>query len=516
MKLPLFLRSTFIVAAISSYSLSEAAISPARLEANLGPMPFDVYSTAYSESQYNVFPDAHTTGCLGSVRSCGASIIAGYALQGVTGIRFQFALQGGSLIINGSSHPSYSTPFDSHGNISSTWLSNLSSFFSDLKTNGITKVTPTATLYYYWSGTLQPTQVTYPGGGCPTWTKTLYFFPWLPFGLDANDHAPNYPQFMFPDGRKDPSGNWLTQQQANQAYFCSPKNPNFWGWTPFFNLVDQIAAQAQAIGITIEEFEIESEPDIENFTLLGRLVYDNNPSNPTAVRQTVAQKLTNHGYNGAAATYGVQTIQPTSAAYDCNSLYGDSAHLLPSSELLGSTGAAQIGLPLYINPSATGGLPCDTSMQNPPPNGCKGLSGQQWATCVTKNMISIPTQSTPAFTDVHLYPCIVTGAGGSCTSSDATTTAQDMFTDVWNYLVYRGLTASPAMIGEIWSNTLNSACGEGGNPQQLAPQAVTGYGSSTLKSNDQANVVFRPWAFAMDSTCPVPTSIGKPSGPYAP
>ena len=159
------------------------------------------------------------------------AILSAYSQQGVTGVRFMFALSGGSWSLdNGSTWwKSYSTPFDGQGNVSSTWTANLLSFFTDLKSSGITKVTPTSVMSYYWSGTAQAACAPYPNtpgcytgtsSGCPTGSKKLYFFPWLPFGLDPNDHG-SPSQYMYPDGRYPSSGSPpYSASQANQAFIC--------------------------------------------------------------------------------------------------------------------------------------------------------------------------------------------------------------------------------------------------------------------------------------------------------
>lgn len=44
-----------VCAAGASY-VAEAGISPTKLEVNLGPLPFDVYSSSASLGQYNIYP----------------------------------------------------------------------------------------------------------------------------------------------------------------------------------------------------------------------------------------------------------------------------------------------------------------------------------------------------------------------------------------------------------------------------------------------------------------------------
>lgn len=67
-----------------------AGISPSRLQVNLGPLPVD----GYTDINAGFYP---TSWCPSTenVRNCVQSLLASYASQGVTGVRFQFGLGGG-------------------------------------------------------------------------------------------------------------------------------------------------------------------------------------------------------------------------------------------------------------------------------------------------------------------------------------------------------------------------------------------------------------------------------------
>jgi len=410
-------------------------------------------------------------------------LLRNYANQGATGVRFQFALGGGAA----------STPFSGSGTVSSTWVTNLGLFFSDVASADIYNVTPTSAMIDTWSGTLTAFTVNYPsGGGCPSGGETLYYFPWLPFGLNSSES-------YYPD-----------ESLGNQAYACSPPNPaspdgNFWGWTPYFNLFDQILSDAQTAGINIQEFDLQNESNLQSFPVMARLIYDNMTS--TGVLETLGEKMADYGFSATAVTTSVSSASPGSAGGDCGSLYGDSAHLMLTSELLAATGGALIGNPPYI--SWNGDMPCDAS-----PTYCGSPGSPGWYACATAGMISLPaTVALRTVTDMHTSPCVIV-SGACSTTTDVTSTATNMFSDVWTYLQYRSLTSNLAMFGETWSNSSTTSCD--GGTQTMAQESASGFLSSTLYSGDGSNVVIRPWEDAPSSNCTTPAVVGSPSGPYAP
>ncbi|HEX5431202.1 MAG TPA: hypothetical protein VFW83_04500 [Bryobacteraceae bacterium] len=369
-------------------------------------------------------------------------------------------------------------------------MNNLALFFNDVRAAGIFNVTPTSVIVDNWSGNLTNLNASYPAG-CQVGTRSLDFFPWLPFGLDPND----------PGGLVDVPD----RSEGNQAYSCSPFNPEFWGWTPFFNLFDQVLSQAQTAGVTIQEFDLQNEVNLTDFPVTARLIYDNSTSTP--VLQTLGQKLANHGFTSTAVTVSVTNRDPAESAGDCGSVYGDSAHLMNTSELLAATGGSLIGFPPYVR--FDGGMTCDNSTPFCGPPGSAG-----WQQCATQGMIALPaTEPTRTITDMHATPCV--RSNGSCeTTVDATSTAANTFDDVLSYLQYRGLTANVVMIGETYSNSPNFSCNL--DTQAITQQGVNGFLGSTLYSSDATNVILRPWENAAGTACATPAKIGSPSGPFTP
>lgn len=460
-------------------SPASGPIHPSRLEVNLGPLPIDIYDNT-------TVNNGAIPGCAAKqiVRQCIRTILSNYAKQKITGVRFNFSLGGGYV---------NSTAFDSKGNVRAAWITSLYQFFLDLKSLGITKVTPTSALGPDWSGTLRTLTVADQArAGCAKRSRQLLFYPWLPYGLDPASHLP--------DGAFD-----------NTAYGCSPRNPIFWGWRPYFNMVAAVASAAHAAGITIEEFDIENEIDLWTYTVQARLVYDNTTNPPTPILQTVDRILAYFGAAPGSATYSVAAGFPGSAGNACLSIYGDSAYLATASQLVAAINGGRFGSPPYF--TLDGLLPCDSSRAH-----CGSLSpgtpgyNPHWEDCATAGMIAIPPQPQPRILDVHVYPCV--SSGGPCkTTVDVTGIARQAYDALWTFLRRNGLTGALAMIGETASDAPTTLC-DGLTPT-MARQNVNGYVSSTLHAADAANTVLRPWSQMIVAYCP-PVVIGTPSGLYAP
>ncbi len=499
---------------------AQAGISPSRLEVNLASFPVDGYPTTSTGGGVTnggtppIFPSCPTTDTL---RACiqyffnnnpayGTVNPENFVGQGVTGVRFMFALWGGGS--NNNATGGTSTPWDVNGNVQAAWLNSLYQLFSDLHKYGIQYVTPDPVMTGTW--TAQAGTGPCPAAGSHLCTeavtscgskKTLGFFPWLPFGLDPNNH------------------NYVADQGTNQAYNCSAANPIFWGWSKFFNLMGVIAQQAQLAGLTVGEADIDNEINLEQFTVAARLLYDN--TTMTSVVQGVGEAMAHYGFSSSRVTIDVGTFNVAAymgGGYDCGSVYGDSAILDYSSQALAAFGGAKIGQEPYTTYGNTS-LPCYnySSVCGPP------TLTQAWVSCATAGMISLPVSlPVPSIQDVHAQPCLISGtpgAWGSCAPADDTTTfAKDLYSDLWSFLSYRGLTGSLMMIGETTSNQPGSTACEGHLPAN-ATQNVNGYLAGTLYASDGANVVMRPWENSRELLYPpdcylMPAPIGGSYGPY--
>jgi len=460
------------VSSAASVTVTPTAVVP-QLEVNTGPLWVDQYSSAVLNTGSSIYP-----ACSGqlSVRGCMQNFLSFYAGQGVRGIRFQFALGGGAG----------STPFDAKGNVSAVWLENLNAFFADMKAAGILNVTPTSTLNQGWSGSssgINLTTMTVPyreGPNCTAGSETLAFFPWLPYGLDP---ANNY---------------WAADQGQNEAYYCSPVNPIFWGWTPFITLVGDVAQQAQNVGINIEEWDIENEVDFWNFTNHAREMYD--PITSTPVLALVGGALQQHGFNPGAATFSVQTPGVSTSGAACDSMFGDSGYSIMGSLLLSAETGGYIGamgdFPNSIS-EANGGLPCGGT---------------------SSGMITIPSQPTswkPAVFDFHVYTCVL-GTNGCDLNTNLESAAEATYNADWQFvLTHRNANSDIAMIGETYSDAPNTACD--GHTQAQAAQNASAFQSSAMFTAGAANSVIRPWAYLVTPGGEVcqPVVIGWPTGIYA-
>lgn len=447
--------------------------TPPRLEVNLGPLWVDQYTYTDMNTGHSVYPACSATL---SERTCMQHFLSAYAKQGVTGVRFQFALGGGAG----------STPFDAKGAVSHVWLENLNAFFSDVKAAGIRDVTPTSTLNQIWSGSAAGINVktlTVPyqkSSRCQnTGTETLGFFPWLPYGLDPNDSY-------------NPA-----DKEVNEAYYCSPKNPIFWGWTPFFNLVEDAAKAAETAGVNIEEWDVDNELDLWNFTIEAREAYD--PITDTPVLSRMGEILATHGFHSGAVTFSVTAPSPTIAGAACDSVYGVSAYATWGSQLLAAETGGYIG--------GVGDFPNATSEAN----------GNLTCAGTTEGMIKIPKQPAawkPGVFDFHVYVCVF-GSNGCSLTANLKTTAVAAYDGVWDFFVKNGFTDHVAMIGETDSDAPNLACD--GHTQAMAAENAQAFKLSELYLDDAAHSVIRPWAYLVNPGGEVcqPVVIGLPHGIYA-
>jgi hypothetical protein len=190
----------------------------------------------------------------------------------------------------------------------------------------------------------------------------------------------------------------------------------------------------------------------------------------------------------------------TVASFDCGSYYGDSAMLLPLSEL-----AAAISGPW----GKIGEPPYDPQL------------AQQYALACFRSyddseMINVPIwHPQPTFIDIHpqaVYSSL----------SDTATRAKNFYSDIWAFMQYRGRTGDYVVFGET-NPVEQPGCNEWTAEQADAmlygvPGQNNGYKNSTLFGNRAASVVMRPWhrtEYGLSCT-PSPNTINPPYNPFNP
>lgn len=455
-------------------SICTAGIRPTAVEINLSAFPVDRYFDMNVNGSSPLI-----NGCATNitVRQCVQQLFStgtnNWRSQGVTGVRFFFTLAGGH----------FSTPFDSAGNVRTQWSDNLYWFFYDLKGFGILKVTPTP-VFDSWSGPSNMMQSRYVST-CGTW-KTLNFVPWLPYGLDPSDS--NYPE----------------RTCQNNSYFSAAQTPSdiFWGWTRFFNLMDTVLIKAQATGLIVDALDYFQETNF-SFTVYARMIYDNYRG--VNVLQALRDRMTWRGFSAGRISPSANHATPTVGAFDCGSYYGDSAMLLPLSELAASFAGAygKFGDPPY---SAQYGLACFSSYDDS-----------------ANPMISLPTSySQPTFIDIHSQAVYRTAPFPSGVEDLSATAARakNFYSGVWSFMQYRGRTNDYVVFGETnpvdnvgcseWTATQADAMLNGVSGQ------YNGYKNSTLFANRASSVVMRPWhrtEYGFSCT-PSPNRINPPFDPF--
>ena len=243
-------------------------IAPTTVETNLSFFPIDAYLSLNSDNNWSssgLFP--LISGCTQTitVQKCIEQIIDtgtnNWRSQGVTGVRFFFTMDGTS---HGAPFPTFSgwfsSPFNSDRTVNSVWRANLHQFLVDLKVYGISAITPTPA----WGSAFEE-------------RDGMRFNPLLPFASDPLD-----------DGNPD-------RRYHNASYYESPKTPDdiFWGWDPFFNLVDGILAEVPP-GLDINSFDYFQEVNMADFTVVARMIYD--PHRDVDILGTLQAKMNNHGF----------------------------------------------------------------------------------------------------------------------------------------------------------------------------------------------------------------------------
>jgi hypothetical protein len=472
-------------------------MSPATLEINLGWTPLD----RYTETNNNY---AHYCALDETVQNCIKRYLQSYYDQGARAVRFSFAMAGGAC----------STVFNSGGSLNQAWVNNLRTFLTDVKSKGYDFIIPNPSMGLSGAGwgttncsgdnSLLVSPET--AGGCatnPDPEKKLLFVPWLPYGLDRATHWPDCKE------RNDGYRAAVRNNAAANAHAAS----RFWGWQPYFNLVQELINSAKTAGLTISEFEIMGEVDLLDFPVQGRLIYDWDYTTNAPTGQVVADVLgevqakfnnPTSGFGpgaGSRVTYSVTADYPnlpasnsqasTADVLNCGSFYGDSAMIVHQSELTSALGGGLIGMPAYIDNSyglACGGQPTAPNDPNYAP--------------MEPFVRAYPFSQFPSIVDIHAYPCIENpyyqtqpdvqacflpglanvGPNGTTVNLAAdygSATARNFFNEVWNFL-------NSFSVGG-WRNPL-----PGDSSKASLSNASVVLGETTWTQNPSAAVVWEP------------------------
>ncbi|MEP6540036.1 MAG: hypothetical protein ABJF23_32210, partial [Bryobacteraceae bacterium] len=461
---------------------SSKGISPTLTEINLSAVPIALYYSLNGSGSTPIVDGCPTTI---TVRQCFQQLLStgtnNWRGQGVTGVRFFFTLAGGY----------YSTPFDSAGNVQTAWTQNLYQFFADLRSYGIQRVTPTP-VFDTWSGPPSMLQTRtmntcFDMYGVPTKTLTLSFVPWLPYGLDPLDS-------YYPD-----------RTCGNGTYRDGAQTPSdiFWGWSRFVNLMNTVMAQAHTATLIINALDYYQESNMQ-FTVEGRMIYDNYRS--VDVLQSLRDRMTANGFDsGRVAPSANGPPKPSPASGHCGSWYGDSALVLNLSELVGAIAGplSKFGAPPG-HPDMGGELSC----YNPNyPNNDADTSG---------TMPSLPVwHSPPTFIDMHSQKTYLG-------LNDTGDFAKTFYSDIWAFLVARGLSGNYVVFGET-NPVSRPGCDEYTVQQADAAMngvqgSINGYKNSLLYANHASSVVMRPWQRTeYGYTCtPNPNMINPPFNSFLP
>jgi len=453
-------------------------LAPSSLEVNIGPLPVDKYNEVLPNQAGCPNPNWTIKQCIANMfrNDLNASPYSAlnYRKQGVTGVRFQFGVGGGY----------YSKPFTSNGQVQAAWVSKLQQFFNDLKSYGVQRVSPTAALVDDWSasdancsgdGCIPFTRLSPPAPNeqelrdpsCPVWAGDRLFVPWLPFGF-------NLPTTASRIGDPD-------NTEGNRAYSCARRPPNFWGWDPYLNLVDQVLGAARQAGLQVADFDIQNEMNIPDFTVYSRLLYDPGilGSSPKNVLSEVRERMRRNGFSSDRVIGSVQATLSTIPDFTCPSVYGDAASVIKLSGMIAAIGGGQIGNGFGMTPQ--NGIACGGTSQL---------------------MVPLPvTWSTlPSVVNNHAHICV--RVNGVCTAQDTTSTARLYYDSLYSFLQYRGMSGSYVIFGE--SNS-NQNCD--GFTKASAQQAVAGYRNSLLYLNKAPDVAFRPWNYFLGGDCPYASPV---------
>jgi len=416
-----------------------------------------------------------------------------------------------------------------NGEVDKFW-SNFRMFLKDLRSYGIRYVMPSIGIDNFGTPAPAPSGQT---SNCPFSLgngTTVYFYPWWPLGF-------------FKDGNNN-YGIECTEQPDAYILAQHPPSTIFWGWGPYYSLLDQVFQAIQDAQLQMVEFDILGELDLDQCPSCARWIQDNNtPTNQLSesVYSNICTHMRDKGLAGAngecLATYstfvadGPPVSGDTSVWADCSSFYPNEPSMLLWQSLLMHAFAGDYfgAFRNDYDPGTFTGqyVPCPTTP----------LADEIRLKGITPTTLIAPDQLTIlSVIDVH------GGISNGGTTPDANI-SRTFFNNLYSlgtsphYTVKDGTQFQmslsqphPIIQGETFSTQSRDVCPNLQPWQQdlnggAVQEAIGYYGdtthpSSTLYNNFGARFIIRPWHF-VDAHCPTPSQIGPgqsgaPNGPFRP
>jgi hypothetical protein len=454
--------SRLSITAFAAFFLAGPVAANSSLQANLGPLPVDLYLARNSQPGGLVVPNCPASY---AVRACIQTQLASFHRQNVTGLRFMFGIGGGGN----------STAITPDGTLRPAWVQNLRLFLADVKASGIPAVTPTP-VWGAWGGDFSVRRTVF--DGCQQRLVTYTFFPAQPFGSLTTNFYPA-------DGG------------MNAAYTCSPANPIFVGWRKLYAMLDQVLGAVQQSGLAMTELDIVNEINLSWFTVTARMIYDNTDSQTPRdadVLGNIRQLLAKHGFSPGAATYSVGATSTSAAGWTCPDAWSDSARLDMLDALWGAFAGphSAFGHPPDLWKRFRHGLACDPA----------GLQ--------TPVMVQLPISHTPpSIIDVHDYTDVQTASPTGAPTNQPDLTTPDASEIADTTALDNGLAAFMRrhnVAGDtiIFGETYSADNAYGPKPKNIIPDKLQAYAASGLSTH---KVIFRPWGDILDPNYAFPENL---------
>ncbi len=267
--------------------------------------------------------------------------------------------------------------------------------------------------------------------------------------------------------------------------------------------MNTVMAQAHAATLEINALDYYQESNMA-FTVEARMIYD--ASRSVDVLQSLRDRMTANGFDSGRVAPSVNGPPKASpAASHCGSWYGDSALVLNLSELAGAIAGPWSQFGQAPGHADIGG---ELLCYNPNyPNFDVDTSGTMPSLAVW--------HSPPTFIDMHSQKTYLS-------LNDTADFAKTFYSDIWAFLVARGLSSNYVVFGET-NPVSKPLCDEWTVQQADAAMngvqgSINGYKNSQLYANHASSVVMRPWQRTeYGATCtPNPNMINPPFNSYLP